>query len=283
MDVDAAADIVRYRLWREHRAMAEAMRRRARHLAGDHRVIGGGQGRLRRHRHLELARTVFGKKTVRHRPRGAQRRNKRFAETPLAAKGAERVGVARTVLHAGIQKFLLEGSNQTQAGRLVQVGCRAAQKVARAAFPRLAVGRANVAQKEMLDRRSVGKVDPHLSRRIGHDHQIAGGPKRRVPDRTGRRHHQIAARPANALLEPPGQFARRKPLAAYMPGDVASRDKNQLFPDHRIPRYPTRGSGRMVEKPQDLVARQIGDPGQRAIDAASAIDVERTGFAGIDP
>ena len=141
------------------------MRRRARHLAGDHRMVGRGQRRSRRHRHLELPRAVLGKKRVRRDAGGAHRRNETFAERPLAAERVQAVRVAVALLVAGIDELLLERGDQAQAGRGVQRGDRAAQELARAALPRRAVGVADVAQEEMLRRGTVARSPPAPPRR----------------------------------------------------------------------------------------------------------------------
>ena len=98
MNMHAVADEIGIGLWRKDHAMAEAVRHGPRHLASDHRMVGGDQGRLRRHRHLELARPIFGEKTVRDRPGGPQSGGEGLAEITLSAKGAECVGIARAVV-----------------------------------------------------------------------------------------------------------------------------------------------------------------------------------------
>ena len=235
MYVHAVADEIGIRLRRKDHALAEPMGRSPRHLAGNHRMVGGAQGRLRRYRHLELARPVFCEEAVRDWPGGAQRGDERLAEIALAAEGAERIGIARAVVSAGIDEFLLERGQKTQPRHRLEFAGGAAQKIARTAFPGSAVGGAEVAEKEMLGRRTVAEIDPDLGRRVGNDHQIAGGAKGRVPDRPGRRHHQIAAGPADAFFEPSGQFARREPFAPHMPRNVAGRDKDEFFADHARP------------------------------------------------
>ena len=90
MDVHAVADELGVGLWREDHAVPQPMRRGARHLAGDDRVIGGGQRGLRHHRHLELARAVLGEKRVWNYPRGAQRGGEGLAETVPGRRKAPR-------------------------------------------------------------------------------------------------------------------------------------------------------------------------------------------------
>ena len=97
MDVHAVAHTIGIGHRREDHAMAQPMRGRARHLAGDHRVIGGGQRRLRGNRDLELARRRIRRERCPDRAGRAQRGDEGLAETALAAKGTERVGVARPV------------------------------------------------------------------------------------------------------------------------------------------------------------------------------------------
>ena len=97
MNVHPVADELGVGLGREDHAVPEPVCGGARHLAGDHRVIGCGQGRLRHHRHFELARTVLGEKGVGNHPGRPQGRDETLAKGALSAKGAEGVGVARTV------------------------------------------------------------------------------------------------------------------------------------------------------------------------------------------
>src|SRR5204863_7418968 len=104
-----------------------------------------------------------------------------------------RISIAGALGYAGIEEFLLESRQELQARYVVEFLDRAAQEIPRTAFPRAAVGIADVTQEEVLDRRSVGEIDAHLDRGVGHDHEVPGGAERRVPDRPERRHHQIAA------------------------------------------------------------------------------------------
>ena len=174
----------------------------------------------------------FGEKGVRDHPGRPQRSNESLAKCALAAKGAEGIGVARTVGSTGIEELLLERGDQAEACHFIELPDSAAQKIARAAFPGATVGIADVAKKEMLDRRAIGKIDPHLGRGIGHNHEVSGSAERRVPDWPERRHHQVAACPPDTLLEAQRQLARGEPLAAREARDVAGRHKNQLFPNH---------------------------------------------------
>src|SRR5258708_6560051 len=84
----------------------------------------------------------------------------------------------------------------------------------------------------MRDRRAVGEIDTYFGRRVGDDHEVPGRAEGGAPDRPERRHHQIAAGPADALLQPYRQLARRESLAPCQARDVASRDEDELFPDH---------------------------------------------------
>ena len=162
VDVHAVAHQLRIGLWREDHAMAQPMRGGARHLTRDDRMIGSGQRGLRHHRHLELARAVFGEKRVGNHARGAQRGGKGLAEAVLAAEGAEGVGVAGSLAYAGVEEFLLERRHEPQARQVVELLDGAPQEIPRTALPGAAVGIADVAQEEMLDRRPVGEIDPHF-------------------------------------------------------------------------------------------------------------------------
>ena len=126
----------------------------------------------------------FGEKGVRNDTGGAQRGNERLAERALAAEGAECIGVARPVGGAGVEELLLKGRHKAKARDVGQLLDSAAQKIARAAFPGAAVGVADIAEKEMLDRRTVAEIDAHLDRGVGDDHEVSGGAERGVPDRT---------------------------------------------------------------------------------------------------
>jgi hypothetical protein len=70
--------------------------------------------------------------------------------------------VSGPVLDAGIDELLLEGGDEVQAARLFQRLDGAAQELARAALPGRAVGVADVAEEEMLRRRAIAEIDPHL-------------------------------------------------------------------------------------------------------------------------
>ena len=176
----------------------------------------------------------FGEKGVRNDTGRTQRGNERLAEHALAAESAERIGVARPVGYAGIEKLLLEGRHKAKARDVGQLLDGTAQKIARAAFPGAAVGVADIAEKEMLDRGTVAEIDPHLDRGVGDDHEITGGAERGVPDRTEGRHHQIAAGPTHTLLQPCRKLAGRESLAAHEPRNVAGRDEDEFFRDHRV-------------------------------------------------
>ena len=208
------------------------MRRRARHLARDHRMVCRGQRRSRCHRHLELPRAVLGKKRIRRDAGGAHRRNETLAERPLAAKRIQTVRVAVAMLVAGVDELLLERRDQLQAGRRIHRLDGAAQELARAALPRRPISVADVTQKEMLGRGIVREVHAHLRRRIGHDHQITAGAERRVEDRPERGLHQVGMRPANALASARIDLAGRKTLAANVPRDVADANKHQFLAQH---------------------------------------------------
>src|ERR1700730_9107041 len=232
VNVYAVADEIGVGLGREDDPVAQPMRGGARHLPRDHRMIGGGQGGLRHDRNLELARRVRSEKSIRNHPGCSEGCDETLAKSALPAKRAEGVGVARPIGGARVEEFLLECRVEAKARRLIQLLDGASQEVARTAFPGAAVGIADIAEKEMLDCRTVSEIDPHLDGRVGHDHQIPGRAKGGVPDRPKGRHHQIAAGPAHALLEPPRELAQGKTLAAYKARDVASPDKDEFFSDH---------------------------------------------------
>src|SRR5262249_6005280 len=95
----------------------------------------------------------------------------------------------------------------------------------------------NVAKEEMFGRAAVCEVDPDLGSGVRHDHQIAAGAKRRLPNRTKGGHHQIRMCPADPFLPSAVNFLRRKPLSADMPGDVAGGDEEQFLTEHAHASY----------------------------------------------
>src|SRR6516165_5965458 len=145
-------------------------------------MVGCRQRGLRHHRHFELARAVFSEKGVRNHPCRPQRSNESFAKRALAAEGGEGIGVARTIGDTGIKELLLEGGYQAKTRHFFELPDSAAQKIARTAFPGATVGIADVAEKEVLGRRAIAKIDTHFGGRVGHDHKISSGAERRVPD-----------------------------------------------------------------------------------------------------
>ena len=153
MDVGAVADAVRLDDRGKDRAMPEPMGDGARHLAGDHRFVGGAQAARGGGRDLVLPAAIFGQEAVGGEARGAQRRHVGFAEDPLAAVGVERIGRAGPVLDAGIDKLLLERRQERKTCGLVERGEGAAQEIARAAFPERTLGGQDVAEVEALPAR----------------------------------------------------------------------------------------------------------------------------------
>ena len=200
MDVHAAAGAVGHRHGREADAVTEAKGCGARELAGDHRLVCRLQRRLRGDGQLVLARAIFRQEGVRLEPCSAKRGDDAFAELALPPPGAEAVSMAGTLLHPGIDELLLEGGDEVQPARGIERGDGAAQELARAAFPRGTVGVADVAEKEVLDRRAVVEIDAHLGGHIRHHHEIAAGAEWRIENDPERVLHQIGVGPADALL-----------------------------------------------------------------------------------
>src|SRR6516164_1300061 len=147
MNVDAVADELGVRLRREDDPMPEPVCCGPRHLTGDHRMVGRGQRRLWHYRHFELARTVFGEKSVRDHPGRPQRSNESFSKRALAAERGEGIGVARTIGNPRIEELLLERGDKAKARHFFELADSAAQEIARTAFPGAAVGIADVAKK----------------------------------------------------------------------------------------------------------------------------------------
>lgn len=79
--------------------------------------------------------------------------------------------MAGPVLDSRIDKLLLEGARKLEPARLLKRRDRTAQELTRAALPGAAVGVADIAEEEMLDRRAdpsaFAEIDTHLDGRVG--------------------------------------------------------------------------------------------------------------------
>ena len=126
--------------------------------------VGCLQRRLRRDGEFVLALAVFGQEGIGLEPSGAKRGDKTSAEAALGAPGAETIGMAGTILNAGIDELLLEGGNEVKPARRIERCDSAARELARAALPRATIGVADIAEDEMLRNRAVGKIDARLRR-----------------------------------------------------------------------------------------------------------------------
>jgi len=202
-------------------------------------VVGRNEHGRGRHGHLVLLRTIFGEEGIRLGLRRADRRHQHLAEHALTPEGAQAVGMAWHVLHAGIDELLLKGGAQIEAACLRQSGGRPAQEFAHAAGPRGAIDFAYVAEEEVLRSRAIPEVHMHFRRGVRHDHQVARGAEGRVQDRTETGLHQVGVGPANAHLAALGQLGGRKSLAPDKPRDIAGSDKNQFFAQHCGPKDGT--------------------------------------------
>ena len=235
MNVHAVAGAVSHGHRREDRAMSPAKRHGARHLARNHGMVGSLERRLRCDSEFELARSIFGEERVGRHTCRAKRRDEALAEGTLPAKRIETVSVAGPILYSRIDEFLLEGGDQLEPAHLFECRDRPAQEIARATFPRAAVGVANVAEEEMLDfgaGRALAEIDTDLGGSIGHDHEIPARAERRIEDRTEAGLHQVGMGPADARLAARLELARREALAPHQPGDVASADEKELLAQH---------------------------------------------------
>ena len=232
MNMHAIARTIGHRHGREDGLMPETERDGAGHLARNHALVRGAHRRLRRDRHLILARAILGEKTVGLGARGADRRGQHLAEDPLAAKGAQAVSMTRQILDAGIDKLLFERGDQVEPAHLCQRSGRATQKRAHAAFPRAAIRIADVAEKEVLRRAIVAEIHVHFGGWVRHDHEVAAGAEWRVENLPEAGLHQIGVGPADSGLAPRGQLRSWKALTAYEPCDVAGPNENQFFTQH---------------------------------------------------
>lgn len=228
----AVADALRFQHGGEDRALPEPPGDRAAHFPHDHRLVGSAKPLGWCHRHLELARAVFGQEGIRQYAGLANGGDEGFGKTALAPQHVQRVAGAGTVLDAGIDELLFEGGADGEARALPQCRQCAAQKMARAALPVLALRRQDVAEIEPLG--GIGERHLDARGRIGNQHQVAFGAERRVVDRPERRHHDVAVREADAALQPRGQLGRRKPFPPHQTGEVAGADKNQILTLHRL-------------------------------------------------
>ena len=226
----AVAGAVRLQHRREDRAVAGAEGDGARHLAHDHRGIGGAQRRFRRHRHLVLARPVFRQEAVGREPGGADRAHHLRTEITLPTERIERIGRARPVLHPVMDELVLEACQQRQA-LPGECGDRAAQEAARAVLPAAAIEVLDVAEDEGF-RRVVAERHVDMRIRIGADQQVAPGAERRRVDRPETRHHDVGMGEADPLGEPHRQRRFRERLAAHDPGPVAHAGEDQGLTRH---------------------------------------------------
>ena len=151
-------------------------------------------------------------------------------KTPWRPTRAEAIGVARPILDAGIDEFLLEGGDQLEPARLVPGLATARRRNSRGQHSQ---GLPSVLRmsprKKCSRRRAVAEIDIHLGARIGHDHEIAAGAERRIEDRPEAGLHQIGVGPADAGLLPRLQLARRKALAAHH-GPAMSQVPTKISP-----------------------------------------------------
>ena len=138
MDVDPAAGAVRIEDRREDRAVPEAERRGARHLAQLHGVVGRLHPERGRDRSPRTGASPYsGRKVSGSTPARAHRRHQHFAEDALPPLGIEAVGRARQLLDAGIDELVLEGRRRA-AGRPPPSSAvrRAAQEIRAGSTPR---------------------------------------------------------------------------------------------------------------------------------------------------
>ncbi len=173
MDMRAVADAARIEDRGKDGAVAEPIGDRPRHLALDHRLVGRPQTARRVDRHLVLPRAVFRQEAVGGEPSVAQRRHVMLGEQALAAIGVERIGRAGAGLDAGVDEFLLEGGEYGEAALpvdLLQPEQGAAQKMPRAAFPMLLVGRHDIAEIEPLGGAELVELDLDLGGAVGDQH-----------------------------------------------------------------------------------------------------------------
>src|SRR5439155_17577963 len=99
------------------------------------------------------------------------RRDEGLAERPLVAICIVAVGGSRPCVHARIDEFLLERGEDLQSGLAPQILDSPAQKIARAANPRLAVRSANVGEIETLGGKAF-ELDFHFGGRIRNQGEI---------------------------------------------------------------------------------------------------------------
>ena len=203
-------------------------------LTRNHRVIRRHNGRGGSDGHLELPGAVFRQERIGREARRPQRGDKAGAERSLPAERVQAIGVAGAVLIAGIDELLLERRDQAPAAGILERADGTPQELARAALPGRAIGIADIAEEEMFRCGAVGEVDTHLRRRIGHDHQVAGGSEGRIEHGAECGLHQVGVCPAHAPGAARVDGLRGKSFAANMARDVADADKNQFLAQHPV-------------------------------------------------
>src|SRR6266576_3622968 len=122
-------------------------------------------------------------------------------------------------------------SGRKLSGFALERGERTTQKVARTAFPGLAIERHDIGEVEALGR-AITEFDLDLCARIRQQHEIAFRAERRLVDRPEDRHHDVAVGEADAVAQPRRKIGRGKTLAAHQPGEIAGADKDERFALH---------------------------------------------------
>lgn len=210
--------------------MPEAKGNAAQQFAGDDGAIRGEEGGLGGDRHLELARTVLGKKAIGAEAGGAQRTDQRLAEAALATIGIKRISRTWPILDTGIDEFLLEAGGEAEAEG-GEPGDRAFEKIARAALPGAAVRVLEIAEIEALGG-AVVEWDRDMNGAVGTNDEIPGRTERRGHNRAETGHHDVGMGEADAALEAGSAIGEREGFAADQPGPVAIAGEYQIFALH---------------------------------------------------
>jgi hypothetical protein len=153
----------------------------------------------------------------------------------LPTPGIKAVRRAGAIVHAVIQKFVLEGGQQRAAADQPELRQRPTKEIARTAFPRRAVRHPDVAHEKMLARPAVIKVHTEFGGRVGHQHHLPGGAERRIGDRAEGGDHRIGLDPADPVEQAGRQVAGRKPFAAHATGHLTGTGHDQRFTNHDGP------------------------------------------------
>ncbi len=163
-------------------------------LIGDRQAADGLDGNL----------VLIGAVLLHHRFRvdstHSECRHQCLAECPLGPEGGERVSLATCRIPVGQVKFVLERSEDGNAGNPLQPLERSAQDGAGAALPCASVEVADIAEHHVLDRPPVTEIDLRTRSRISDQQQISKRSVGAVGDAVQTGDLNIRGRPTNLRI-----------------------------------------------------------------------------------